>query len=198
MNLPVEYFDDLYRSDDPFGYRSRWYEERKRHLLLSTLPRRRYTRAWEFGCSNGELTLDLSARCDALLATDISDRAVALAQQRLHGKDHVEVRAAHHPDDWPDGAFDLIVFGEVGFYLDADTLALTARRLADSLNPDGLLLACHWLAPFAEAASDGAAVHPLIDAHVGLPTVLRYADADFVLQGWSRDALSVAQRDGIR
>jgi hypothetical protein len=28
------YFDDLHEQEDPFGYRSRWYEERKRALLL--------------------------------------------------------------------------------------------------------------------------------------------------------------------
>ncbi len=198
MTVPVAYFDAMYRDDDPFGYRSRWYEERKRALLMAALPRRRYARAWEFGCSNGELTAALATRCDALLGTDLSDRAIALANARLRSSDHVELRVADHPTDWPEGRFDLIVFGEVGFYLDPVSLAVTARKLVASLTDDGLLVGCHWLAPFADAASAGADVHPLIGRETGLPSVFRYADADCALEGWSRDNASVAQRDGIR
>ena len=32
------YFEAIYAEDDPFGYRSRWYEARKRALLLAALP----------------------------------------------------------------------------------------------------------------------------------------------------------------
>jgi SAM-dependent methyltransferase len=198
LSVPTTYFDRLYDTDDPFGYRSRWYEERKRNLLLAALPRRRYARAWEFGCSNGELTAQLADRCDALLATDISKRAVELAAAAVREHSNVSVEVAHHPRDWPQGRFDLIVFGEVGFYLGEATLAETARKLAQSLTPGGLLVGCHWIAPFAEAASDGLAVHPLIGAQTGLPSVFRYEDADFHLEGWSRDTTSVAQLDGIR
>ena len=47
------YFDELHEQEDPFGYRSRWYEERKRALLLASLSQRQFHRGWELGCSNG-------------------------------------------------------------------------------------------------------------------------------------------------
>ena len=48
------YFEQLYCQDaDPWLVRQRWYEERKRALLLASLPQRRYRHAYEPGCGNG-------------------------------------------------------------------------------------------------------------------------------------------------
>lgn len=195
---PAAYFEALYADDDPFGYRGRWYEARKRDLLLATLPAPRFGRAWEAGCSNGELTAALAARCDTLLATDLSARAVALATARTQACRHVEVRQARHPDDWPDGRFDLIVFSEIGYYLDAPTLARTAARLKASLDADGVIVACHWLAPFREAPQSGRDVHRLLQRELGLRRLFCYRDADVRLDGWSLRGDSLAQRAGLR
>ncbi|VXB15557.1 SAM-dependent methyltransferase [Luteimonas sp. 9C] len=195
---PDAYFDTIYADDDPFGYRERWYEARKRALLLASLPAKRFGRVWEIGCSNGELTAELATRCDRLLATDLSARAVALATGRTRMHAHVDVQQARHPDTWPEGRFDLIVFSEVGYYLDADTLTHMARRLTASLQGDGVLVACHWLAPFAQAPLSGGDVHRLLRRALGLQRVFGYADADIRLDGFAVDATSVAQRAGLR
>ena len=72
------YFDAMYgASDDPYAVRTRWYEERKRAVLMASLPRRRYLNAFEPGCGAAELTLQLAERCDSLLASDFSEAAVA-------------------------------------------------------------------------------------------------------------------------
>lgn len=195
---PSEYFDAIYAQDDPFGYRERWYEARKRALLLASLPAQHFGRVWEIGCSNGELTADLAARCDSLIATDLSARAVALAAERTRQHAHVDVRQAQHPGTWPDGLFDLIVFSEVGYYLDADTLLTMARKLKSSLRGDGVLVACHWLAPFAQAPQSGRDVHRLLRRELGMQRVFGYGDADVRLDGWALNAASVAQRAGLR
>jgi len=195
---PGEYFDAIYAQDDPFGYRERWYEARKRALLLACLPAQRFGRAWEIGCSNGELTAELATRCDALLATDLSMRAVALATARTQAHRHVEVRQARHPEIWPDGLFDLIVFSEVGYYLDADTLTRMVRQMKSSLRGDGVVVACHWLAPFAQAPQSGRDVHRLLRRELGLQRVFGYGDADVRIDGFALNADSVAQRAGLR
>lgn len=195
---PASYFDAVYREDDPFGYRERWYEARKRSLLLASLPAAHFDAAWEIGCSNGELTAALALRCDRLLATDLNGRAVRLAAARTAPFGHVAVRQARHPDEWPDGAFDLIVFSEVGYYLDAGTLSQMAKRLRTSLREDGVLVACHWLAPFREAPLTGHQVHRQLRRELGLPRLFGYADGDLRLDGWGRRAASVAQRAGLR
>lgn len=198
MSTPVEYFAELYGSDDPYGYRDRWYEERKRQLVLASLPQRVFASAWELGCSNGELTAALAPRCDALLATEQSERAVVLARERTAEYPHVEVRQAKHPDDWPAASFDLIVFSEVGYFMDDDALTRTIDGLLDAVNPDGTVVACHWLTRFEAAAQSGREVHAQIARGIHLPALFRYEDDDFLLEGWSAAQESIAEREGLR
>jgi hypothetical protein len=73
VTLGPEYFEDVYAaSEDPWGFTTRWYEERKYSLSLAMLPRRRYGDAFEPGCSIGVLTAMLASRCDRLLSCDVS------------------------------------------------------------------------------------------------------------------------------
>jgi len=194
------YFDGLYgASDDPYGLRSRWYEERKRALLLAALPQRHYRRAYEPGCGTGELTLALSRRCDEVLASDLSERAVAIARERTKGSRNVTVEQHALPDDWPvdAGRFDLIVVSELGYFLDAAAMRDFARCCEMSLDADGTLLSCDWRPDFEERALPTAEVHAAFAA-LGLARLVRHEEDDFLLQVWSRDARSVAQREGIR
>lgn len=190
------YFDALYQQEDPFEYRTRWYEARKRALTLASLPRDHYLRGWELGCSNGVLTAALAPRCAQLLATDLSEQAVAAARLALAKHAHVRVERAEHPRQWPDGTFDLIVFSELGYYLDLPTMQAMAARLASSLDTQGVLVACHWRPDFAQARCSAEFVHAQLDAL--LPRAFSWSDADMLLQGWSRDPRSVAAHEGLR
>lgn len=190
------YFDDLHEQEDPFGYRSRWYEERKRALLLASLSQRHFTRGWELGCSNGVLTEALAARCERLLATDISPRAAFQARRNLAHLPHVQVHCASHPEQWPPGRFNLIVCGEMGYYLGAGALRELRTGIGEALRDDGLLVACHWLPPFPGRASRTEVVHRCLGE--GLQEAFHYRDADFVLQGWTRGAMSLARLEGLR
>ena len=108
-------FDALFSaSDDPWGFRTRWYEARKRALTLACLPARRYHRAYEPGCANGELAAALAPRCESLIASDGTAAAVALAKTRLAAFAHVQVRQAWVPDEGPEGGLDLLVLSELG------------------------------------------------------------------------------------
>lgn len=189
--------DALHADPDPFGFRTRWYEQRKRAIVLATLPHARYGRGWEIGCSNGELAAALAARCDTLLATDLSPRAVALARARNQALPHVRIEQAEHPRDWPDGQFDLIVLGEVGYYLAPDALAQTIRRGRASLAPGGVFVACHWLRPFAGASCGGDEVQARVASGLGLPLAYRYRDGDVLLEAWSDDTRTPADREGL-
>ena len=56
MTLGPDYFERVYAaSPDPWGFTTRWYEERKYALSLAMLPRRHYADAFEPGCSIGEI-----------------------------------------------------------------------------------------------------------------------------------------------
>jgi SAM-dependent methyltransferase len=138
LTLGPEYFEKAYAaSDDPWGFTSRWYEKRKYALTLAMLPRRRYTQAFEPGCSIGVLTGLLAPRCDRLLSWDISPEAVRQARERAPA---AQVERAMIPDDWPPGTFDLIVFSEVLYYLGPEDLS-RALRLGTGRHPAGGALA---------------------------------------------------------
>jgi SAM-dependent methyltransferase len=200
MSSTVMYFDELYKSsDDPWNLREGWYERRKRSLTLALLPRPRYRNAFEPGCANGELTAELATRCDALLAADLHETAVRLARERVAGMPQVRVEQRTVPRQWPveTGPFDLIVISEFAYYLDAADLDTLAARIAASLTTDGTLLACHWRRPFAEALESADTAHALFDARCGLTRLAHHDEADLLIDVWSRDARSVAQREGL-
>ena len=145
MSAEILQFDRMYAAtDDPWGYRVRWYEERKRSVLLASLSRHSYESAIEIGCGNGETTLALAPRCQALLALDGAERAVSVATRRLSGHTHVELRQAVLPDDWPDETYDLVVVSEMAYYLREDDLCKLLNSFELSLADGAELVFCHW------------------------------------------------------
>ena len=125
---PDDRLDRLHADDaDPWGAESRWYEQRKRSLLLAALPRPRFTRALEVGCSTGVLTESLLGRAETLVATDSSPAALDLARERLAGRADLRLMAA--PQEWPEGSFDLVVISEVGYFLSPAGLDGLIRRV---------------------------------------------------------------------
>lgn len=195
---PRRHFDDLYAaSEDPWHFKARWYESRKRALTLACLPRPRYTNAYEPGCANGELSAALAERCDRLLISDGAAAAVALAARRVAAHPHVRVVQAWVPDDWPDERFDLIVLSELAYYLKAPALASLARQARASLLPGGHLVACHWRHPIAGCPLQGDAVHAVVAQACALPQVWSLTDPDFRLEIWSQDTRSVGTCEGL-
>lgn len=146
-SLPASYFEAIYERDpDPWRFRTSEYERAKYDATLAALPRPRYRRALEVGCSIGVLTRDLAARCDALLAIDASERALAAARAACAGAPGLSFARMRVPDEWPeDGeAFDLILLSEVVYYLDPGDVARLAARVGASLAPGGDCLLVHW------------------------------------------------------
>ena len=182
MSLDAGYFDELYEHrDDPWWLAERWYERRKRALTMGVLPRERYASALEIGCSIGLLTEQLASRCDRLLATDIAQRPLELARERLAGTDSVDFAVMRAPEQWPEERFDLIVVSEVGYYLDEPSLERLARQCAGSLTPQGVVVACHWRHPVTDYPLRGDRVHDVLVAASGLMPLAEYVDEDFRL-----------------
>lgn len=198
-SLARAYFDDFYEGKtDPWGFETRWYEERKRALTLAGLPRRRFASALELGSSIGVLTAELAARCDALLGTDIAEAPLAVARERLAGAPHVRFERRELPDEWPEGPFDLIVVSEVGYYLSRGRLESLIRRIATSLSPDGVVIACHWRHPVADYPLSGDQVHAALRRESGLERTGGYDDRDMLLDVFAPPgAPSVAQAEGL-
>lgn len=199
MSVATPYFDQLFDgNDDPWAFRQRWYEQRKRALTLAVLTRPRYATIFEPGCANGELSVGLAPRCDRLLCCDTAQAAVSLAQTRLHGFAHAEVHQWRLPEEWPAGRFELIVISELGYYLDAKDFDLVIDRALAALTVDGQLLACHWRPPIDGCPQTAEQVHARLEQRLGMPRLAQHHDPDFLLDLWSRDGTSVASREGLR
>ncbi|WP_218005154.1 class I SAM-dependent methyltransferase [Actinomadura macra] len=195
MTLDAAYFDGMYEaSADPWGLASRWYERRKYDISFAMLPRPRYARAFEPGCSIGVLTALLARRCDSLLACDMSAAAVEQARARVPAA-RVEQRAM--PRDWPDGRFDLIVLSEMLYYFDDHDLARVLDLAAGALTPGGTLLAVHWRHPVAEYPQTGNDVH-LALGRTPLNRLAAHVETDFLCEVFvSGEPISVAGAEGL-
>lgn len=192
MSVSPDYFQQLFNaSDDPWSFRTRWYEKRKRELMLASLPRQRYQHVFEPACANGELSVLLAERSDSLLCQDIIEKAVKLARCRLSHLPHVRVEQATIPQDWPEGTFDLIVLSEIGYFLDSKAWHQVIENTLLSLGPEGGVLACHWLHPIEGCSQDGRDVHAALADRLHLHRLLRHEEADFLLEYWSRKPASI-------
>lgn len=191
-------FDRMFEtSEDPWGFRTRWYEARKRLITLASLPASHYRSAYEPGCANGELAAALAPRCGRLRVSDGTQAAVHLSRSRLAEFPQATVFQEWLPDEWPRETFDLIVLSELGFYLNDGAVAAIAACAKQSLGVAGTVLACHWRHPVDGFELHGDAVHTILDRQLGLPRLVHHEERDFVLDIWSPDARSVAQREGF-
>lgn len=132
-------------ANDPWKYSRA--EERARHAtelgMLDAAGASRVPRALELGCAEGFFTERLAARCDELVAVDLS--AISLERARSRCAAHPHVRFEQWDlRDWPRetaGAFDLVVAIHVLEYIRSPlALARVRRSMVDSLRAGGLLL----------------------------------------------------------
>lgn len=199
--LPDSFFEAMYDvAPDPWGFRSRWYERRKRALTLAALPRQRYRSGFEPGCSIGLLTEELAERCDRLVATDVSAAALGAAASRLGHREGVDLRRWALGDPWPADRFDLIMLSEICYYLTAPSLRAVLAAAVTALDPGGTLLAVHWRHPVPDYPLTGDEVHAIVADAPGLARTARYLDDDLVLEVYAAappPPASVAAAEGL-
>ena len=177
---PREVFEELYRTNsDPWQFEDSFYEHRKRALCLAMLPRPHFTAVFEPGCSIGVFTGELAGRADTVLSTDISERALELAGQRLATAGNVRLEQGTVPRDWPQGRFDLVVVSEIGYFLQHSELLEVAERSETSLTDDGVILLCHWRHPNEGWELTGDQVHDAFRARNGLRVIAEHREEDF-------------------
>lgn len=83
--------------------------------------------AWDVGCGNGQFSVALAARFEAVHATDASAEQIAQAEPHPH------VRYAVAPAEdsgLPDGCCDLIVAAQAAHWFDLDRFYAEVRRVA--------------------------------------------------------------------
>jgi predicted TPR repeat methyltransferase len=134
------------------------------------------------------LTRLLAERCDELLAVDCVDEAVATAREQVREFAHVRVEPAMLPAGLPDATFDLIVLGDLLYYLSADDLEAMLDGLVQRLEPGGDIVSVHFRDRQTGGNYDGFQVHAALAARPGLQHVVRHEDEWFLLDVLRREA----------
>ena len=199
-----EYFENVYKqSSDPYDYETSSFNHRKYERTIEVLEHRRYHRVLEAGCSIGTFTAMLAPLCDEVLATDISEKAVITARERLADFPHVCVEQRTLPEETPKGPFDLIVASDILYYMPRDVILATLRRFEEVLAPGGALLAFHgrWHSwrhqtvkliervtpflsrcwPLKHRTLHGDEVHELLTGHTRLANTVRLVEPRYRL-----------------
>lgn len=166
--LTTEYFDKVYAAnDDPWNFTSSEYEAAKYCATLAALPEENYRNAFEIGCSIGILTAQLAARCDKLLAIDVSEKALKQAKKRCADLPNVQLRVMQIPGEFPDEIFDLILISEVGYYLAPADWRLAMEKVFAQLARGGHVALVHWTPFVHDYPQTGDAVHDAFAEYAG-------------------------------
>jgi SAM-dependent methyltransferase len=182
-----EAFDDRYRqSRDPWAFSTSQYERHRYATIVAALTRSRYHRAFEPGCSIGELTAQLARRCGHVIATDLSPRAVELARERCALYANVDIYEADLANGPPIGPFDLVVLSEVGYYFSRRKLIEVALACAAQLAPEGEFLAVHWLGHSPDHVLYGDEVHEILATNLPLQWIEGSRHTGFRIDTWKR------------
>lgn len=190
-SLKPNYFERMFReTEDPWDLESSAYERDKYAHSLRALGGRRYPLAFEVGCAKGVLTRQLAQHCDALLAIDVSETALAAARDRCEPLDHVSFARMVFPEHAPiGGAFDLIVLSEVVYYWDDGDIGRAAAWIDAHLAKDGDLLLVHWTGDTDYPQTGDEAVEKLRDAlGVSVDVLLADRQKHYRLDLWRRTA----------
>jgi SAM-dependent methyltransferase len=138
-----EHFEDLYRTEDPFGRAADPEEQRKRNKTLATIAGARFRHVLEIGCGEGLLAELLTQRAERLTVLDLSERALARARKRLAGKANVRIERLDVVTEPLPGTYDLIVCSETLVYLQRGELDAVRDKIIGALAPEGHLLLVH-------------------------------------------------------
>jgi SAM-dependent methyltransferase len=180
VSTDYDYFDRMYEVPDPWSFETSAYEHRKYALTVAALPRARYRRCFEPGCSIGVLSERLADTTDELVAVDLHPGPVERARERLAGRAGVTVDRLTIPDEWPSGTFDLIVLSEVAYYFDDRGLRRLVERVTDGLEPGGDLVLVHWRGP-TDYPQTGDEVHDMWSGAAGFEPVVHHVEESFRL-----------------
>ena len=82
-----------------------------------------------------------------MVAIDPAQIALVEARRRCADLPGVRFEQMFVPDQWPDGAFELVLLSEVIYYLSRNDVARLASRVTRSLSRGGSVILVHWTGP---------------------------------------------------
>jgi SAM-dependent methyltransferase len=143
----ADYEEEFARTRDPWAFETDPVAGRDRFacelaMLDAVRGDRPFTRAFEVGCAEGMFTELLAARCEGLVAVDISPIALARARDRCAWGSHVQFSEWDLRTDAAADPFDLVVIeGVLDCFSQPWAFRAAREKLVTALVPGGYLLA---------------------------------------------------------
>ncbi|MCE2574156.1 SAM-dependent methyltransferase [Komagataeibacter sp. FNDCR2] len=141
-------FERMYQQHpDPWGFRTRAYEQDKYHQTLTLLAGLHFSQALELGCSIGVMTAQLARQCDHVLAVDVAETALMRARHHCAGLAGVSFHHGQLPDAFPPlprHTCDLIMVSELLYFLSRVDIIQLAARCLHVRKPDAPIILVNW------------------------------------------------------
>jgi SAM-dependent methyltransferase len=147
-----------YSRKDPWGIRASSYEQGKMMQQFVLVNDRTYTRVLDVGCGAGDFTSLLAKISTDVIALERSNGAIRQARTNLQSSPNVHLVSENiRSYELPASHFDLIILGEVLYYLcyvsgdrrlgnqsGLDSLEPLIQKLRESLTPNGRILMTNY------------------------------------------------------
>lgn len=137
------YFEHIYRKQDPYRTITDPLSDQKRDDIINAVAGRGFARALEIGCGEGTLALRLADHVGSLTMTDISERALGRARERLADKANVSMMRLDFVSESLPSGFDLVVCQESLVYARPEDLPAVRDKILGALDDGGTLLLLH-------------------------------------------------------
>jgi 2-polyprenyl-3-methyl-5-hydroxy-6-metoxy-1,4-benzoquinol methylase len=147
MLQPLAELEKFYSDNDPWGYENNADDIKRKNIILSEIPDRKYQNVLDIGCGHGFLTRELPG--NKITGVDISINAIAQAKL-TQGKEntHQHINFTHSSifdlTSKLSGSYDLILITGVLYsqYI-GDSKNLIYKILDKFLVNDGILVCSH-------------------------------------------------------
>lgn len=181
--LDNTYFVKVYTENlDPWNLENSEYEREKYLKTIESLPKKKYHKALEIGCSIGVLSKLLAERSDELLSIDLNEIALASAKERLSDQSNITLKIGSIPNDLPNEMFDLVVMSEVGYFLNMDDLMKAKDEIKLRMMDDADLILVHWTHEVLDFPLSGDQVNECFLADKDFRLITNYRSPDYRLE----------------
>lgn len=142
--------EDVYKKDiDPWGRNKNTEQVYSSIQLISD---KKYERCLDVGTGMGYFAEHISILCNEVVAVDISEEAIVRAKERLGNSKNIQFLAGNIRDMEFQEKFNLIVLGEVLYYLGdtyiPDEFFQILKKFVNVLKSDGRILITHNVRPW--------------------------------------------------
>lgn len=110
MIQSTDEIEQWFQKDDPWEYEGNPEDEKRKDVLFSEIPQKKYVNVLDIGCGHGYVTRELPG--DNIIGVDISQNAIDQAKKHNQGeKKKIEFRqgSIYHIDQMFNIKFDLII-----------------------------------------------------------------------------------------